>query len=106
MAKPRYLGVNLGGATLYSVAVTANNLLAGKINSVAEVTLDTGTASTTVSDFYAAGDSYIQFMPLSAAAASELASGVMYVSNTDKQEFTIEHSSGSSTRSFRYVILG
>lgn len=68
------------------------------------VTLSTATASTVVSCAIAGPDSFIGFMPKSASAAAELP--VMSVTTRGLETFTIEHSSGSSTRTFVYFVWG
>ncbi len=67
------------------------------------VTLSSSTSVTTVSNALVGTDSFIGLMPRTAAAAAELSS--VYIS-TGKQTFTINHSSGSSTRSYVYYVFG
>lgn len=87
------------------IAVAVNQLLKGKSNNAGSVTLQNAT-STTVTDEKVGIDTYIQFMPLNASAASELASGNMYVSaQTAGTGFTITHTTGTG-RDFRYVLIG
>ena len=84
-----------------------NNIMRGKTNNVAEVTLTASAASTVVTNLVAGPDSCILFMPLTANAAAAMAAGTMYVSAQDKQEFTITHANNAQTdRSFRYIVVG
>ena len=83
-----------------------NNILLCKLNATATVTITNSATSTAVSDFRVGPDSVILFMPTTAAGATELASGSMYVSARAKNTFTITHTSGTATRSFAYVVIG
>ncbi len=79
----------------------------GKSNNVDAVTLTANAATTVVVDVRATVGSYIEFMALTANAATEKAAGGMYVSVQDKQTFTITHANNAQTdRSFRYIIVG
>jgi hypothetical protein len=45
--------------------------------------------------------------PMTAAAATEAASGALYISTVANNSFTITHTSSATTgRTFRYAILG
>lgn len=68
------------------------------------VTLTSNTASTVVSCALAGKDSFIGFMPTSVTAAAEQTT--MSVTSRDTGTFTIEHSSGASTRTFVYFVWG
>lgn len=68
------------------------------------VTLQSATASTVVSNQLAGIDSVISFMPTTSAAAAEVTA--MFVSSQDDGSFTLTHSSGASTRTFKYFIHG
>lgn len=106
MADIKYKGLQIPSATTREISNVVNRLLNGKINSTGTLTLDTGTASTAISDINVTVGSYINFMPTSADAATELGSGAMYVSSRDKATFTVSHStSTASTRTFVYVVL-
>lgn len=83
-----------------------NNILSGKLNATATVTITNSATSTAVSDFRVGPDSVILFMPTTAAGATELASGSMYVSARAKNTFTITHTNAVTTRSFGYVVIG
>lgn len=89
------------------LADVANSLRDGKINSVGDVTLTQSATSTVVTDLRVGPNSYIDFMPVTANAATEKASGSMYVSSRGKQTFTITHQSlAQSDLDFVYVVLG
>lgn len=88
-------------------ALTINNLLVGKINSVGSVTLTANQTTTVVSDPLATINSFIEFMPTTANAASEKAAGGMYVSSQGNKTFTVTHANAATVdRTFRYVVLG
>ena len=89
------------------VAFVVNNLLEGKINSTGTVTLTASATSTVVSDRRVGANSLIFFMPQTANASSEMASGGMYVSSRGKQTFTITHpNNANADKTFGYVVLG
>lgn len=67
-----------------------------------EVTLTTATTVTTVTNQMAGKDSFIGLMPTTQEAATE----PVYVSSRGDGTFTLEHSSGSSVRTFTYYIFG
>ena len=83
-----------------------NNILAGKMNATASVTLTNSATSTAVTDYRVGPESVVLFMPTTADGATELAAGGMYVSTRAKNTFTITHSSATTTRSFDYVVIG
>lgn len=83
-----------------------NNILAGKLNATASITITNSATSTVVTDYRVGSESVILFMPTTSAGATELASGSMYVSARSKNSFTIAHTNDTTTRSFDYVVLG
>lgn len=87
-------------------AEVVNNILQGKLNATASVTLTNSATSTAVTDYRVGAESVILFMPTTSDGASELAAGGMYVSARAKNTFTITHASASTTRSFDYVVIG
>lgn len=92
---------------LKNVTTVVNNIMRGKINARGDLTLTASSDTTVVEDSNVGGSSCVLLSPTSASAASEKASGNMYVSYTGKQTFTITHTNNSiSDRSFRYVVLG
>ena len=66
------------------------------------LTLNSSTSVTTVSNEMAGTSSVIDMTPLTAGAASE----PWWISSRGSGTFDITHSSGSSTRSFVYTIFG
>ena len=87
-------------------AEVVNNILQGKLNATASVTLTNSATSSAVTDYRVGSESVILFMPTTSAAASELAAGGMYVSARAKNTFTITHASATTTRGFDYVVIG
>ena len=83
-----------------------NSILSGKLNAVASVTITNSATTTAVTDYRVGAESVILFMPTTAAGATELASGSMYVSARSKNSFTITHTNDTTTRSFDYVVIG
>lgn len=89
------------------VAETTNAILEGKLNATLEVTLTASVASTTVVDVRISAYSVLLFTPLTANAATELASGALYVSVRKKGEATIVHTNNAQTdREFNMLIIG
>ncbi len=69
------------------------------------LTLTTGTASTSISNPLCGKDSFIDFMPTTANAASDMNS--MYVSARNLGSFTITHvNNANNDRTFIYTITG
>ncbi|MEK9819500.1 MAG: hypothetical protein VW443_07975 [Pseudomonadales bacterium] len=87
-------------------AEVVNNILQGKLNATASVTLTNSATSTAVTDYRVGAESVILFMPTTSDGASELAAGGMYVSARSKNTFTITHANNTTTRSFDYVVIG
>ena len=108
MSRQGYRGIPSSGGDLRDVASILNNVLKGKLNCVGDLTLNTGTSSTSVTDINCGADSFIYFMPTTSAAAVELATGNVYVSSRDTQTFTVEHgtSGTASSRTFVYLVIG
>mgnify|MGYP005819375581 FL=1 len=88
------------------VSSVVNNILAGKQNNCATVTLTNSATTTAVTDYRVGPESAILFMPTTADAASELAAGGMWVSARAANSFTITHASATTTRSYTYVVIG
>lgn len=83
---------------------TANK---GQIANAGAVTLAANTFSTSVHDARASAQSFIEFTPQTPTAATEKASGAMYVSTRENLRFVITHASKSDAdRVFTYVIWG
>lgn len=89
------------------IADAVNLTLDGHTNAVGTVTLTEAAGTTVVNDDRAGVDSVIVFMPLTATAAAEVATGNMYVSSRGKGTFTISHTNGEeSTLDFAYLLYG
>lgn len=88
------------------VSAVVNNILAGKQNNCSTVTLTNSATTTAVTDYRVGPESAILFMPTTAAAATELAAGGMWVSARAVNSFTITHASATTTRSYTYVVIG
>jgi hypothetical protein len=70
-----------------------------------QITLETGTSVTTVSNQLAGKDSFIDFMPETSAAA--VAKQSMYVSSRGDSTFDITHDvTATANRTFTYFIHG
>jgi hypothetical protein len=84
-------------------------LFQGKMNAVGTLTLSAGATSTSLSDSRLTQGSVVQFDPLTANAAAELAAGTLYVlaANRNKATWTVTHANAATTdRSFRVLIIG
>lgn len=79
----------------------------GHLGNVGTVTLGTGVAATSVTDFRVGPNSFIGFMPTTANAAQELGAGTLYVSSRSAEGYTIAHANSvTADRTFVYCILG
>jgi len=88
------------------VNAVVRNVVDGKTNNTASLTLTASVGTTVVTDFRAGAESYVCFMPLTANAAAELAAGTMYVSSQGTNTFTITHQNAITTdRTFRYIVV-
>lgn len=86
---------------------TVNNTLRGKLNAILGVTLAASADHTTIIDPRIGAFSALLFTPMSADAATEQASGHMYVSSQGYGTATVAHTNNSqSDRSFNMVIIG
>ena len=86
---------------------TINQLILGNLNNTATVTLTANAATTTVTNSRIGANSFIEFMPTTANAATEKAAGTMYVSSRTKGSFVITHANNAQTdRTFAYVHIG
>lgn len=93
-------------STPRQIADVVNNIMRGKQNNTAEVTLANSATSTVVTNYVVGPKSVIIFMPITSDAATEQAAGGFYVSAQQNNQFTITHSSTTTTRTFRYVVVG
>ena len=80
----------------------------GKMDCVTEITLTNGATSTTLNDIRLTNQSVVTFDPKSAASATELYGGTMYVdeANRGTGSWVITHSNGATTRKFQISIIG
>lgn len=84
-----------------------NGLILGRGNNKHTVTLTANAASTVVDNPAVHEGSVIHFMPTTANAAAELASGNMYVSSRGSGTFTITHNNAASIdRTFEFTFTG
>ena len=93
-------------STPRQISDVVNNMMRGKLNNTAEVTLTNSATSTVVTNYVVGPKSVIIFMPITSDAATEQAAGGFYVSAQQDNQFTITHSSATTTRTFRYVVIG
>jgi hypothetical protein len=101
------------GASNDQLAYAAHQLFDGKIDAIGEVTLRANETTTTITDSRISTQTFIDFMPLTEVAADEKAGKLhvdtapMYVSSQTGGSAVVTHSNDSSTtRTFRYVLLG
>lgn len=98
------------GATetdLKKIVLSIQQLAAGRSNAVGSITLETGAATTTVSDNNCASGSTVLFTPTTANAAAEIGNGTMYLSAVADKSFTVTHANSATTgRTFLYAIVG
>jgi len=79
----------------------------GKTNNTGSFTLTASVASTAVTDLRVGADSVILVSPTTANAATEWASGGMYISSVGKDTFTVTHANNAQTdRTFNYAVIG
>lgn len=81
-------------------------LASGRSNAIGTVTLASSGTTTVVSNDNCASGSTPLLTPVTAAGATEVGNGTMYVSGVLNGSFTITHSAGVANRSFRYCIIG
>lgn len=79
-----------------------NNILDGKINSTGEITLTNSSTTTTLTDARIGGNSVILLMPITNNAAN----AHIHFTDIGNGTATMNHGSGSSTRTFKYVVIG
>ena len=85
-------------------ATVVRGIMEGKINSSGEVTLDVSQPQTKVLNPYASTTSIPLLVPLTAAAAAEIAS--VYVSGRQDGEFLIMHPNNATPgRTWGYVVI-
>lgn len=95
-----------GTATPRDIAEAVNNIFAGRLDAVGEVTLTHGTTTTAVTDIRCTKNSCVILSPITANGAAEIGAGGMYISTYGDGTFTITHANNAQTdRTFRYVVL-
>ena len=88
------------------IASIVENTVNGKTNNTGEVTLQASAASTVVDNILCNENSAVLIVPTTASAATENASGSVYVVAGD-ESFTIHHvNSVTADRVFKYIIVG
>jgi hypothetical protein len=97
-----------GEKNLARIVQSIQDLFSGRNNAFGEFTLDVSPATTTtVTAPNCSANSSPLLVPMTANAASEFASGNMYVSSISAGEFVITHaSSANNDRTFRFFTAG
>lgn len=102
-----YLTLSPNETVLRKIVNAVIGIMDGKTNNTGSFTVTANQATTVVVDFRCGADSKVTPLATTAAAATELASGSMYVSSVGKQTFTVSHvNSATAGRDFDYVIVG
>lgn len=105
-----FRGVNPNGSSdPRQTALTINQMLAGKLNAVLDITLTASVATTIVEDPRFGVNCALNFDPLTANAATEKAAGTLYVlaANRVTGQITITHANNAQTdRTFRLTVIG
>ena len=92
---------------LSEIVRTIRELAFGRSLAVGTFTLAAGVTTTTVVARNCGADSQILCFPKTAAAATELGAGGMYVSSVAPGSFVVTHANdASTTRTFGYAALG
>lgn len=103
---PVVLGQAAATSWVRQVATVTNSVQAGRLNATLGIELTPNLTSTDVIDSRIAAGSLILFMPLTAAAAAELAAGTMFVGYQTRGMATITHASANNDRRFRLLLIG
>lgn len=81
------------------------NTIRGKLDIVNTVTLNTGTASTTISNVRVSSATFIGLTPLTAGAAS--AGATTYIKSQTNGWFIVAHTNGTTAdKTFKYIAIG
>ena len=83
------------------LANSLNNVIEGKINSTGSITLEDSVTTTDLEDDIGI-DSVILLMPTTSDAAAEN----IHFSAQDKGTVTLNHTSDTTSRIFKYVVIG
>ena len=106
MANNQFLNVPLSipdhGQHLRLISSALNNTIDGKLNSTGEITLTNSSTTTILTDARIGGNSVILLMPTTNNAAN----AHIHFTDIGNGTATMNHGSGSSTRTFKYVIIG
>lgn len=101
----RYPKVRLNQPWDLLARTVLNNAVSGKLNVVGELTLLANAATTTLTDPAITRASFVGLMPMTANAASALAS--LYFDQTDSGSVVVRHANNALTdRRYRYVVIG
>jgi len=84
------------------ISTSLNNTISGKLNSTGQITLTNSSTTTVLNDARIGGNSVILLMPLDNNASN----AHVYFTNVADGTATLNHGSGSSTRTFKYVVIG
>lgn len=76
----------------------------GKLNATGDITVSSGTTTTTVQDKRVSGDSVISLMALDSASADM--STFYFSQDATNGTFTITHNSAGGDRTYSYTIIG
>lgn len=95
------------GSDSRGLAAIVNRMNRGKLNCTGNVTLQPNQAGTVVLDSRATADSFIGLSPLTASAATEIATGMLFVASRATGSFELTHANSvQGDRSFAYVVIG
>jgi len=87
------------------IAAVANRANQGKINAIGNVTLTASSTTTTLTDPRLTAFSYIDFMPITANAAT--AKQTIYITGQTNGLATLNHTSNTQTdRTYTYLVIG
>lgn len=91
---------------LEQIARAARQVMRGQINCTLELTLDASVATTPIIDSRISIQTHIGFMPTTADAATELASGNLYCVPANGTAVVHHTNSANTTRVFHISLLG
>lgn len=88
------------------IALSLNQVIRGKINTIGSVTLTTAAVLTTVHISQAGLDSVPIAVPLNTAAAQEIGNGTLFIAERANGYFVLSHANAATTRNFAFAMLG
>jgi len=92
--------------SLRRIVEVVRGAMQGKTNNTNTFTITASAATTVITDLLVGGTSVIIPSPTTASAATEWASGGMYISSIGKQTFTVTHNNSAPTdRVFTYAVI-